>query len=1318
MANQTITTAVNYDDASISGLLDGETITINGGQLTINADVRYNQQAAVPGNLTISSTLGGSITIDGTEVWELYFDASTGNVPTQAALGSNTVTSSGGATGELLRVWATGSLTPEAAGGAMPATGWIKLRSKTGNFADNEVVTLPGGATITLTGPGRRSWIEVAGAQGSQATIPRLGNFVCTGDWYEIGATDGTDNQTINTPFVAEIPAIQIETASGSGQYEWWANANYRWNARLPVTSVGGASVTITAESILGPGPAYPNGRRIRETAVNSTHVAQLTVTGTNVTAGMLSVVAYLKQETRQYVMVQLSLSGGTNRYAALVDLVNGTIVSNSSVGSPTSPSSSISSIGGGWYKVTVSASHSTGNIQGIVAISDSATPTLNASGLPTYTGVTTEGTYLGDFYLENPAAVQYISSTDNRGKYFYSDFFEGKIVLAKRGTANAGIKPASGCKIRIPNIILTNAQALDWSRNISIYYGSALAYAVNISSSGRSDIDKTSFIWRFSTGTTTSFKLTNSAVIGTVGLGTITSTSLINNICFGAAFATAGLVISRTFSAPTITNSRFTTGYNGASLNVANAAGVIIQNCRCDTHGAFGSLAKSDTAAAFAISNCPGAVVENIDVIGSLVAVSTGSGHTLKNIKFADCLNGTTPATGTTGLRVSGAFNVFVDGFYPFDNLPSVNPSARLININGTSSGLEFRNFGTTTNPWVCTAQNVVNLLEIDPFGVEIQDVTVRRLYASGVSSVPFNSDANQRVFEFVNVHADYANTQSFDSPSTIFKGCRWTPSNTIESNRIGSHWNEAFVSATEGRFNISGNEPLAATASQCAGSFSGNSGFTGGGQVSLTKLADTVTWTFPEYAVGHTGIAKAIGNPMCFNITGTNTQMLEFDYQIDKNTGSFSAWKHLVNSARRASGGLSGTNSIVIETADEAALLRKPQIGDYIQSVSLKLPAGTTISNVSGTSITTSNNFTVDASASELFYFWKDVADEVVSSSIGFKLKVRLKVNTESGSTLLSYVNIPTDTTASDQLIQYPLPFDGQGLISDIESGSRLQIYNVTTATELVNTVVSGTDYTYNYYVGTNVSDGDTIRIRLAKLGFLPQELIAVADASGFAAASNALTDEIYVSNGINGSTVTEFVTDYPNIQVDINDPDQTTTVQRIYAWLRYIETTQDGVEQWFNAVDPTDEANYKINTAILDLKLDNTQPTPVIIGGGRLYRSDGATIIATLSSSIHMDPNRVYVADAISNTQTAYDNVADTILRRNTANIEGSTTGDSLNVRSLYGLVAQATHNTYVDNNNKLVVTKSDETTQLATRTITNSPNAQPITGLNSD
>lgn len=279
MTAQTITTTVNYDDASISALLNGETITVNGGALTIDADVRWNQQAAVFGAITLSSS-GGSLLIDGAKVWEVPFSASTGNVPTQTALGSNGVTGgTSGATGELTRVWATGSLTPATAGGAMPSTGFIKLRSKTGDFQAGETITLPGGATITASGAGKRSWIHIVGrgvtsGTGSRLTIPRLGRFEATGDWFELGTTDGNDNQTFQYPVADQCPAIWIETAAGSGVYEIWLNALDRWNDGAVSTSdrrgmyfscsATTGVITIAARGANNAGLKPPSGCRVR----------------------------------------------------------------------------------------------------------------------------------------------------------------------------------------------------------------------------------------------------------------------------------------------------------------------------------------------------------------------------------------------------------------------------------------------------------------------------------------------------------------------------------------------------------------------------------------------------------------------------------------------------------------------------------------------------------------------------------------------------------------------------------------------------------------------------------------------------------------------------------------------------------------------------------------------------------------------------------------------------------------------------------------------------------------------------------------------
>lgn len=237
MAAQTLTAASNYDGPALMlGLNDGEATTINGGSLTIDSDVRWNQNAAVLGSITVSATLGGSVLFEGRNVWELPYSGATGSVPAQAALGSNGVTGgTSGATGELLRVWANGSLTPANAGGAMPAAGWVKLRSKTGAFQAGEVVTLPGGATITITGPGKRSWLHIVGVENGTFTIPRLGDVKWRGEWYELGTTSGANDQTFAFPVADLCPAIWVEkyagayAAEGDAGLEPWLNAATRW---------------------------------------------------------------------------------------------------------------------------------------------------------------------------------------------------------------------------------------------------------------------------------------------------------------------------------------------------------------------------------------------------------------------------------------------------------------------------------------------------------------------------------------------------------------------------------------------------------------------------------------------------------------------------------------------------------------------------------------------------------------------------------------------------------------------------------------------------------------------------------------------------------------------------------------------------------------------------------------------------------------------------------------------------------------------------------------------------------------------------------
>lgn len=1075
MANQTITTAVNYDDAAIAGLLNGETITNNGGSLTINSDVRWNQQAAVMGNITCSSVLGGSVLIDGTTVWELSFTASTGNVPTQGALGTNGVTGgTSGATGELLRVWQTGSLTPiTTGGGAMPATGWIKLRSKTGTFIAGEIVTLPGGATITIADAGKRSWLHIVGGENLSITAARVsGTCSMTGDWYELGTTNGTDDQTFQFPVADYCPAIQVETAVGSGTYEWWLYADNRW---------------------------------------------------------------------------------GT--------------------------------------------------------------------------------------------ATQFVA-TDVRGKYFGMNSTTGVITIARRATNPCGFKPVSGLKVRVPNLICSSSSSANWNANtfsttlLSRYRGIAVSAATASAS-----YDKICCNWDVISSGGTNITIINSAMMPIRTITNCAGTVVITNVgvgCIPVAMTSTPALAVTSCGQLTMSNVRAVRRENDASNDSAMGFGttpIVVDNLQAEMFGATGSaqrVAVSSTSA-ISFSRCYASTITNCTCIGGAFSFNTFVGAaTATNLTYADALVGTTQTTlsTTATASINTLTNFTLNGpIQTFGGLSNVQCFSPLVAIGTACKNIIVQNIGTSASP-LDFQNNTSSLFSAS----DCDNLIVRQCYVQNTRSNVLGTLAITATNSIIdNCGSDYADSTQINGTYSKIRGIKTNLGSATSAN-LGTNVSDMFTSATAGRIVFTGND-AAPTNPQLVLSGGVGLGTNGAGSVVMPNLGDTATWESPWFHLGHTALANS-----ALTLTGTNTGNFNYDFQYNIGSGWNGTW----------------------------------------------LTANAT--NLSGIG--------------------------AITPSVGIKLKMRATVTVASTTNALSFISVTTVTTSTAQDTLYPFPFDATGTVSNLQAGSRVQIYNQTTATEIANQSVAGTSYSLSYYNGTGISAGDTIRIRISKLGYLPQTLLAIATSTGFSATANQQVDSIYVSNGVDGSTVSEFTADYPNIQMDITDPDGVTTVQRVYAWLRYNETTSSGIAQWFNAVTPTDAVNYLIDTTILNMQLDNRNATPVQIIGGRLYRSDNATIIAALSGSIQMDPNRVYLTDGITTTQDTYNDLADTFLRRSTANVETSTFGDALSLRSMYGMVAQGTHNTYVDNNNKLVVTKSNETTQLGTRSITNSPNAQPITGLNSD
>jgi hypothetical protein len=190
-------------------------------------------------------------------------------------------------------------------------------------------------------------------------------------------------------------------------------------------------------------------------------------------------------------------------------------------------------------------------------------------------------------------------------------------------------------------------------------------------------------------------------------------------------------------------------------------------------------------------------------------------------------------------------------------------------------------------------------------------------------------------------------------------------------------------------------------------------------------------------------------------------------------------------------------------------------------------------------------------------------------------------------------------------------------ESTISNLVAGSRVQIYNSTTATEVVNEVVAGTSL--NYY---HLQTGASYRVRVTKKGYTGWTGNAISGASGFSVLVGQVINSIYAQFNTDGETVTEFSWDGSNLEVDITDSNNETVIQRIAAWANYFETTEAGIRDFFGAITWEFYNQVKINSSIANLKLDNKKSEALLLEGGKLYRTDGQSIIsATTTGPIHV-------------------------------------------------------------------------------------------------
>ena len=220
---------------------------------------------------------------------------------------------------------------------------------------------------------------------------------------------DGTDDhllsQTVNlnTNTSDGLAIRNLLTLPAKFDNTAWTKTNsfVQSNLLLYSEDFSNAAWSKSALNVVSNSVASPTGTLTADTLTCTTSTSSFYVSQSSNTAGenlTNTVSCYLKSNTAQYAYVSLSANTTTNYWAtAVVDLTSGTITQTTNGAGVSGAVTSISNLGNGWYKVIVTGTFGAiaNNFGMVVGISNTATPTMAAYGVYSWTASGTESIYV-----------------------------------------------------------------------------------------------------------------------------------------------------------------------------------------------------------------------------------------------------------------------------------------------------------------------------------------------------------------------------------------------------------------------------------------------------------------------------------------------------------------------------------------------------------------------------------------------------------------------------------------------------------------------------------------------------------------------------------------------------------------------------------------------------------------------------------------------------------------------------------------------------------------------------------------------------------
>jgi hypothetical protein len=469
-------------------------------------------------------------------------------------------------------------------------------------------------------------------------------------------------------------------------------------------------------------------------------------------------------------------------------------------------------------------------------------------------------------------------------------------IRIGNDGTNNVFFLPVTGCKVRIPAVILTNSTRTVSGTGPRVLPNATIATRQEFVTTGAGYFDLRGIVsqWYMNFSQAFYVKYKSCAISDSMILSEIASPLDVTDCAVGPTQAqiNIALAITSCFAGGTVSNNVFN------RFSLASASSYVAQ-LNYVTGVAFsgnkyrsGTLRANATTGVITSTQPVSCTFTNETFIGGRGLFVGAQNCTFTNPSYYDHTITTTTSstnpmsileftTGSNGNVVNGVLVPTV-AVGPYTALATISASYNTTVKNiGTDSVTTLALNAAVTGVGVnCTGNN--------------DGVTIKRMYLTNTRTGPYafvNSDTN---IVIENVRGDYADTTVQPGLNAIMKNVGITSATTGQVSTYGTHWITRFTSTTAGFTEILCNEPTSASAAQCSAT-GGTPQFNSSGSLLLTKALYQVTWEMPFFAIGYTAFTNSA--PV---ITGTNVTFVSgstwgnhtLEYQIDVGSGWNGSW------------------------------------------------------------------------------------------------------------------------------------------------------------------------------------------------------------------------------------------------------------------------------------------------------------------------------------------------------------------------------------------------------------------------------------------